>query len=45
MVYRGLLVWRDSVMSTERIQAVTDLIFMILAAIWVIIIWHGMWTL
>jgi hypothetical protein len=30
-------------MSTERMKAATDLIFMILVAIWVAIIWIGMW--
>jgi hypothetical protein len=32
-------------MSTERMRAITDLIFMVLAAVWVIIIWIGMWNL
>jgi hypothetical protein len=31
-------------MSNERMKAVTDLIFMILTAIWVGIIWYGMWV-
>jgi hypothetical protein len=32
-------------MSAERIKAVTELIFITLAAIWVVIIWIGMWRI
>jgi hypothetical protein len=31
-------------MSTERMKATTDLIFAVLMAIWVAVIWHGMWA-
>jgi hypothetical protein len=30
-------------MSNERMKAVSDLVFIVLSAIWVIIIWAGMW--